>query len=173
LHQPSPAPSTQIEPIQNPEYGLFFFERLFDFLLQLFQLYNHQLNFLKSRECVLFKYSFTIFIFLLIRPQIIDHRLADDDQSSVVDEIPKPMSTLDTIRPSKDIESKENGEKKKDKKAEKEYVLKHFMYSIIDLFILVLVVAAKKMVKKKNQVEKMVKRRRNNCQMNICFFFNK
>ncbi len=66
----------------------------------------------------LFKYSFTILIFLLIRPQIIDHRVADEDESSVVDEITKPMSTLNTtnsIKPSKDIESKENEKKKKDK----------------------------------------------------------
>ncbi len=41
--------------------------------------------------------------FLLIRPQIIDHRLTD------VDEITKPMSTLNPTY------SKESEEKKKDK----------------------------------------------------------
>ncbi len=69
----------------------------------------------------------TIFIFLLIRPQIIDYPLVDDEKNSDVDEIIKPMSTLNTttsIKPSKDIEFKENEEKKKDKKTEKEYVLK-------------------------------------------------
>jgi len=63
----------------------------------------------------------------LIRPQIIDYPLVDDEKNSDVDEIIKPMSTLNTttsIRPSKDIELKENEEKKKDKKTEKEYVLK-------------------------------------------------
>jgi hypothetical protein len=54
--------------------------------------------------------------FLLIRPQIVD-----DDQSSVVDEITKPMSTLNTtnlVKPSKDIELKENDEKKKEKSSD-------------------------------------------------------
>jgi hypothetical protein len=63
----------------------------------------------------------------LIRPQIIDYPLVDDEKNSDVDEIIKPMSTLNTttsIKPSKDIEFKENEEKKKDKKTEKEYVLK-------------------------------------------------
>ncbi len=54
--------------------------------------------------------------FLLIRPQIVD-----DDQSSIVDEITKPMSTLNTtnlVKPSKDIELKENDEKKKEKSSD-------------------------------------------------------
>ncbi len=66
---------------------------------------------------------FTFLIFLLIRSQIIDNQLVDEDKNSDVDEITKPMSTLNTtnsIKPSKT----ESEEKKKDKKAEKEYVLK-------------------------------------------------
>ncbi len=62
------------------------------------------------------KIRFTMRRFLLIRPQIVD-----DDQSSVVDEITKPMSTLNTtnlVKPSKDIELKENDEKKKEKSSD-------------------------------------------------------
>jgi len=54
---------------------------------------------------------------------MVDHQLADDDKSSDVDEITKPMSTLNTIKSAKDIEVKENEEKKKEKKVDKEYVL--------------------------------------------------
>ncbi|CAF4031647.1 unnamed protein product, partial [Rotaria sp. Silwood2] len=55
-----------------------------------------------------------------VPPQIVDHPLTNDDKISIVDEITKPMSTLNTrnsIKPSKDIvESKEdNKEKKKDR----------------------------------------------------------
>jgi hypothetical protein len=57
----------------------------------------------------------------LIRPQIIDHQFVDDDKSSIVDEITKPMSTLNTtnlVKSSKDIESKDTDEKKKDKSSD-------------------------------------------------------
>ncbi len=59
--------------------------------------------------------------FLLIRPQIVDRQLVDDDQSSIVDEITKPMSTLNTtnsVKPFTDLESKENDEKKKEKSSD-------------------------------------------------------
>ncbi|CAF0936378.1 unnamed protein product [Rotaria sp. Silwood1] len=68
-----------------------------------------------------------------VPPHIIDHALTNDDKISIVDEITKPMSTLNTrnsIKLSKDIvesreESKEKkkdklNDEKKDKKAEKD-----------------------------------------------------
>lgn len=58
------------------------------------------------------KFYFTIIIYLLFRPQIIDHKSIDENKSSDIDEITKPMSTLSPIKPPAE-------EKKKDKK---EYV---------------------------------------------------
>jgi hypothetical protein len=64
------------------------------------------------------KIPFTIGEFLLIRPQIIDHQLVDDDKSSIVDEITKPMSTLNTTNLVKSSKEIDNDEKKKEKSSD-------------------------------------------------------
>ncbi|UJR27418.1 hypothetical protein I4U23_008708 [Adineta vaga] len=53
-----------------------------------------------------------------VPPQIIDHRLTTNEERKSIDEIAKPMATLNTphaAKPQRDIESKESEEKKKDK----------------------------------------------------------
>ncbi len=54
----------------------------------------------------------------MIRPQIIDHQLVDDDKSSIVDEITKPMSTLNTTNLVKSSKEIDNDEKKKEKSSD-------------------------------------------------------
>ncbi|CAF0893457.1 unnamed protein product [Adineta steineri] len=63
-----------------------------------------------------------------VLPQIIDHRLTDEERVSITDDITKPMNTLNTMhstKPMRDIESEEKkkdktSDVKKDKKAEKD-----------------------------------------------------